>query len=287
MPSFFRKRKLIVFLTALIIIVALIGYSMRAGQNSNMVSDFVLDTVGFFQNIIHSPINLVMDVIEDINDVQDVYEQNELLKSELQGLKAQAFEISDLKKENEDLRALSEMEESLSDYSHVKATVIARSPERWFEQITINKGAQHGIEVNMAVTSGEGMVGKVIEVSQLTSTVQLLSGFDENNRISVIADGDDSVFGMIEGYDEETESLIFRDLEDEVDIEEGQTIVSSGLGGVFPRGLLIGTVERVEMDQYGLTKIAYVKPSANLYDINHLMVVDREIHSPVIDEEEE
>lgn len=139
----------------------------------------------------------------------------------------------------------------------------------------------------MAVTNGEGMVGKVIEVSQLTSTVQLLSGFDEQNRISVEVDQEEPIFGLIEGYDEESESLIFRDLENEDDIEKGQTIVSSGMGGVFPKGLLIGTVERVEMDQYGLTKIAYVKPAANLYDINHLMVVDRDLHSPVIDEEEE
>lgn len=103
----------------------------------------------------------------------------------------------------------------------------------------------------MAVTNGEGMVGKVIEVSQLTSTVQLLSGFDEQNRISVEVDQEEPIFGLIEGYDEESESLIFRDLENEDDIEKGQTIVSSGMGGVFPKGLLIGTVERVEMDQYG------------------------------------
>lgn len=80
MPSFFRRRKLIVLLTGLIIIVALIGYSMRTESNTNIVSEFVLDTVGFFQNIIYTPINLVMDVIEDIDDVQDVYEQNEHFK---------------------------------------------------------------------------------------------------------------------------------------------------------------------------------------------------------------
>lgn len=130
------------------------------------------------------------------------------------------------------------------------------------DHVTINKGEQHGIKRNMAVTNGEGMVGKVIEVSQLTSTVQLLSGFDEQNRISVEVDQEEPIFGLIEGYDEESESLIFRDLENEDDIEKGQTIVSSGMGGVFPKGLLIGTVERVEMDQYGLTKIAYVKPAA-------------------------
>lgn len=287
MPSFFRRRKLIVLLTGLIIIVALIGYSMRTESNTNIVSELVLDTVGFFQNIIYTPINLVMDVIEDIDDVQDVYEQNELLKNELQQFKTQAFQLNDLKRENKDLQALADIEESLSDYSQVKATVIARSPERWFDHVTINKGEQHGIKRNMAVTNGEGMVGKVIEVSQLTSTVQLLSGFDEQNRISVEVDQEEPIFGLIEGYDEESESLIFRDLENEDDIEKGQTIVSSGMGGVFPKGLLIGTVERVEMDQYGLTKIAYVKPAANLYDINHLMVVDRDLHSPVIDEEEE
>ncbi|PKR79121.1 rod shape-determining protein MreC [Halalkalibacillus sediminis] len=287
MPSFLRKRKLIFFLVFIIFVVAIIGYSIRSDEQSSLPAQFVADTVGFFQNIAHQPIQLVVGLTEDIKNIRNVYQQNEVLKEELQDYKTLAFQVNELEKENDELRAITEMEDSISDFSPTKATVIARSPDLWFDQLTINKGQIHGVEQNMAVSTPEGMVGKVIESSQLTSTVQLLSGFDENNRISVTVDGDEDVFGMIEGYDKEKRALLFREIGSEGNIEEGQTIVSSGLGGVFPRGLLIGTIETVELDQYGLTQIAYVKPAADLYNVNHLMIIDRDIHSPILDEEEE
>lgn len=287
MPGFFRKRKLVVFFTSIILIVAIIGYSIRNDEQSNIFSQFIADTVGFFQNIASKPVHLIIDFAENIKDYRHIYEQNKILKQELQNYKTLVYKVSELEKENEELRSLVDLEVSISDYKPIRGTVIARSPERLFDQVTINKGRLHGVRPNMAVITAEGMIGKIIGASQLTSKVQLLSGFDENNRISVVVAEDENVFGLIEGFDSETQSLIFRELTNSGSLEEGQTIISSGMGGVFPRGLLIGTIKSIEMDQYGLTNIAYVEPAADLLDINHVIVIDREIFSPIIDEEEE
>ncbi|WP_369404914.1 rod shape-determining protein MreC [Piscibacillus salipiscarius] len=222
---------------------------------------------------------------DNIDEVQNVFKQNQVLKEELQDYKTLAFQVNELEKENKELRSLIEIEKAISDYTPIKATVISRSPEQWFEQVKINRGRMHGVEPNMAVSTASGMVGKVIGASQMTSTVQLLSGFDEDNRISAVVDGNEEVFGLVEGYDDETGTLIFRDMTDSGQLEVGQTIISSGMGGVFPRGLLIGEVSSVELDQYGLTKIAHIKPAADLVDINHVMVIDRDIYSPAIDKE--
>ncbi|GEL77453.1 rod shape-determining protein MreC [Tenuibacillus multivorans] len=287
MPSFLRKRKLIVFFTTIILLVAIIGYSLRADEQSNIAVQFIQDTVGLFQNIVYQPVNFIIDLTDNIQDIRDVYSQNEVLKEQLQDYKSLAFQVNELEKENEELRTITEMDKAISDYSPIKATVISRSPEQWFNQVKINKGRQHGIEPNMAVSTAEGMIGKVIGASQLTSTVQLLTGFDVDNRISVVVDGHEDIFGLIEGYDEESETLLFRELTDSGDLEEGQTIISSGMGGVFPRGLLIGEVSSVELDQYGLTKIAHVKPAADLLNINHVMVINRDIYSPVLDDQDQ
>ncbi|GEN45807.1 rod shape-determining protein MreC [Alkalibacillus haloalkaliphilus] len=287
MPSFLRKRKLIVFLVGIILVVSLIGYSLRSDSGESLPAQFAIDTVGFFQNILHTPLNYFVEIFDSVGDIKSVYEQNQVLKEELQDYKTLAYQVSELETENEELRAMAEVDSTLTDYETLNAAVVARSPERWFQQVTINRGKQHGVEANMAVRTAEGMVGKVINASQLTSTVQLLSGFGTEHQVSAIVDGDDSIFGLVEGYDSDTEKLVFRELTGEDELEEGQAVVTSGLGGVFPRGILIGEVSSIELDSYGLTKVAYVEPAANLQDISQVMVVDRDLHSTVIDEEEE
>ncbi|RPF55473.1 rod shape-determining protein MreC [Aquisalibacillus elongatus] len=287
MPSFFRKRKLIVLFTSIILIVAIIGYSLRTDEQSNIGVQFISDTVGFFQNIVYQPVNYVIDFFDEIGEIRDVHNQNQVLKQELQDYKSIASRVNELEKENNELKSMLEMEESIRDYSPIKGTVISRSPEQWFEQVKINKGRMHGVEPNMAVATPEGMIGKVVGSSQLTSTVQLLSGFDVDYQISVVVDGNEDIFGLIEGYDQETDQLVFREMTDSGELEVGQTIISSGMGGVFPRGLLIGEVTSVELDQYGLTQVAHVEPAAELLDIDNVMVIDRDIQSAVFEGEEE
>src|SRR5699024_8934452 len=105
--------------------------------------------------------------------------------------------------------------ESARDFDPITANVIARSPERWIEQITINRGSRHDVEENMAVITADGMIGKVQSVSPSAAKVQLITGFNQLNRISatVVKKDQDDIFGLIEDYDEDKDMLIFRVLE--------------------------------------------------------------------------
>lgn len=278
--NLFRKKRLFIFLIGFIILVVLIGYSLSERDDITTAEQFINDTVGWGQRIIHTPVNFVTDVFSNIGDIRNTYNENRLLKEKLAEYTGLIYENQQLKEENEELRNLMEWmdDASIRDFDPIQATVISRSPERWVEQVTINKGRQDGVEPNMAVITAEGMIGKVQTRSQFTSTVQLLTGFDQFNRISATIsreDGEDIV-GMIEGYDEETESLLFRIIEEsDQDLEEDELVLSSGMGGVFPAGLVIGSVRDVVSDQYGLTRTALVEPAADMYDINHVVVVDR------------
>lgn len=170
--------------------------------------------------------------------------------------------------------------DSPRDFEPILANVISRSPERWIEQVKINVGSIHGVEKNMAVITADGMVGKVTTRSSFTSTVQLLTGFDQFNRISAVVsrEDDSNIFGLIEGYDKETGTLIFRIMEQSgSELEKGELVVSSNMGGLFPSGLALGTVEEVIPDQYGLTQTALLKPAANMAEINQVIVVNRSL----------
>lgn len=288
--SFFRKKRLFTLLIGIIILVVLIGYSLSDRDDLTIAEKFVNDTVGWVQSVIYTPINYVTDLFSNIEDIKNTYDENKILKDKISEYKSLIYEVQELKEENEDLRDSIEMTDSIRDFNPIQSTVISRSPERWMEQITLNKGSQAGVKENMAVITAEGMIGKVQSTSPFTSTVQLLTGFDQYNRISatISREKGDDVFGLIEGYEEESDSLLFKIIdESDDDLEEGELVVSSGLGGVFPAGLTIGTVKDIISDQYGLTQTALIEPAADMYDINHVIIVDRALPGEDDEEDEE
>lgn len=284
--SFFRNKRLFIILIGIILLVALIGYSLSDQKRLTMAEQFIKDSVGWVQQAVYFPANYVKNVVNNLRDLKHTYEENQVLKEKLAEYKTLIYEVQQLKKDNEELREIIDKTHSIRDYHPIQATVISRSPERWLEQVTINKGEQDGVKKNMAVITPDGMLGKIQSVAQSSATVQLLSGFDQFNRISatIIREEGKDVFGLIEQFDHESQSLLFRIIEEsEQEVEEGELVVSSGMGGLFPAGLPIGTVKEVVPDQYGLTSTALVEPAANIYDVHHVIVVDADLY----DEEEQ
>lgn len=286
--SFFRKKQMFIFLIGIIIVIGLIGYSLQDRSKRSLPEQFISDTVGFIQQGVNIPIRYVKTIFSNISNMKDTYNENKILKEKVSEYKTLLYDNQILKEENEELKKLIDQQDSLHEYDSIQANVIARSPERWLHQVTINKGADAGVEKNMAVITADGMVGKVLSVSSKSSTVQLLTGFDEFNRIAATIQRDDKdVYGVIEQYDEEREALLLKIIEEsDSDLEKGEVVLSSGMGGVFPSGLPIGTVEEVIPDQYGLTKTALIKPAANMYAIHQVIVVDRKLDTTDGEEDE-
>ncbi|EPZ39693.1 rod shape-determining protein MreC [Anoxybacillus ayderensis] len=277
MPKFFLNKRLIILLVSIMILVALIGFSVKERNELTWMEKFVKDTVVFMQSIVHKPAQLVAGFFENVNDLRHTYEENKRLKEHLEQYVLLQSEVESLKKENERLRELLDKKESLRDFVAIQATVIGRNPDRWEETLIVNKGSQHGVKKNMAVITPQGLIGKVRSVSPFSATVQLLSAKDRQNRISAFIQADENVFGLIEGYDEEREALLLKRIPYDAKIKKGQRVFTSGLGGIFPKGLFIGEVEEVVADEYGLTQIAYIKPAANFYDIDDVIIVKRKI----------
>lgn len=275
MSPFFSNKKLIVLLVCIILLVALVGYSTSERKTLTWPEQLVQDSVGTVQSAFSRPAHLVAGFFGNVQDIRNVYEENRVLKSQLDDYASTQVELEELRRQNEELQGQLELEEDLFDYTSRSALVIQRSPDRWNEQIGINKGAQNGIEENQAVMTSKGLIGKVDQVSQFSATVQLLSDTDVTNRISAIVSSDETIQGFIEGIDEETGYLQFGKIEMDAELEDGQTVSTSGLGGVFPAGLEIGEIVDYEHDEYGLTKTALVDPSADFYHLDHVMIVDR------------
>ncbi|PSL43969.1 rod shape-determining protein MreC [Salsuginibacillus halophilus] len=277
MPHFFSNKRLIILMVSIILLVAVIGFSTREREELTLPEQFVRDAVGVGQNVFQQPANMINGVVDTIRDIRYVYEENQVLKDRLDEYAMVASERDTLKQENATLQEMADAEESLGDYVTRPALVIHRSPDQWTETIGINKGSQDGIESGMAVITPEGLIGQIDRTSQFSSTVQLLSDGDPSNRVSaMVHTEDDPVYAFVEGWDEEREGLLLRKIESEAEVEEGQLVSTSGLGGVFPRGLTVGEIQEVGPDEYGLTQDALIKPVADFYNIEHVRVIERE-----------
>jgi len=283
-PQFFLNKRLIVLLVSIILLVALIGISLKERKNLTWPEQFVKDTVGVVERVFQKPANYVAGFFENVEDVKRTYEENKTLKEKLDKYAELSVKVKDLEKDNAKLRETIDKKDSLRDYKPIQATVIARNPDKWYDLIGIDRGAQQGIQKDMAVMTSKGLVGRVKSVSQFTSTVELLSSLNRTNRISAVVEGQERIFGLIEGYDKEKQSLVFTKIPSDVKVEKDQTVVTSGLSDIFPKGLVIGKIVDVAPDEYGLTQTAYVKPAADLNDVDHIMVTKRVMPSAALEQ---
>ena len=281
MPQFFLNKRLIILLVSIIILVALIGFSLKEREELTWPEQFVKDAVGLVQTLVSRPAHFISGFVENVNDLQNTYEENKQLKTKLDELAQLEAKVQSLSEDNEELRDILDKKEALSDFEPIQATVIGRNPDRWNELVIINKGSTDGIERDMAVITSKGLIGKVKNSRQFTSTVQLLSSNDSTNRVSAeVLGGDQPYHGQIEGFDRNKKMLLLKRIPYEAKIEKDQIVQTSGLGGVFPAEQIIGTIEEVVPDEYGLTQMAYVKPGANFYDLEHVMIIKRGMTQP-------
>lgn len=275
MPQFFLNKRLIILLVSIIVLVALIGFSLRERSKLSWPEQFVKDTTSWVQSLVSKPTDYVVGFFGNLQDVQNTYQENKELKARVEELVSLESQVQVLKKDNKELRDVLGEQKTLRDFKPLPATVIARNPDRWHEMIIIDRGKINGIKQNMAVVTAKGLIGKVKSVNQFSSTVQLLSAIDPKNRISVTIQGDSNVFGFVQGFDDKKKLLLVKSIPTGTKIEKGQIVITSGKGGVFPEGQLVGKVVEVKPDQYGLNQTALVKPGADFYDINNVIVIER------------
>lgn len=279
MNHFFSNKKLIGLLVGVIGIVTL--YTVSSRYAPTVVTKGINDVLALPARALSTPGNLLRDFVDSVNALTNTYEENQSLKRKIETTYELEAQVADLKKDNEKMKDQLDVVDGLNDYSLINASVIGRNPDSWLEQVIINKGSQNGVEMDMSVMSGNGLIGRVTEVNLTTSKITLLTSSDTaNTRIAAMIQSDDKVvYGTISNDPSHNQQLIMAQIDQDADIKEGDQVVTSGLGGISPRSLLIGSIESVKMDQYGLFKEATIKQSADTNDIRYVTLVKRSSES--------
>ena len=272
---FFQNKKLIVLLVSVITSFSMIAYSIFSQSQMPKPILWVNDVTAVVGRFVSTPTNAMMRFTDSINDLMNTYEDNQRLKSQISSLEELEAQNEILQSENEELSALLDLQPSLVGKNVIASSVISRSPDTWLDSITIDVGTNSGIEENMSVMTESGLVGHVTEVSATSSKVQLL--ITENNQMKNVAvsiqTDDGIVSGILSDYDEKTQELILKQVPNDAKVSEGNTVTTSGLGGVSPEGLIIGEVTSASSDNFGLSQSVKVKPAADFKDIRSVLVI--------------
>ena len=275
MNPIFSNKKLIGWVLGGIVTLLLITFSLTVG--SNIVSQGVNDVTNILGRMLAYPANSVNDFMESISNLTNTYQENQTLKQKVETIYELEVQLNDLKKDNEKMKEALKLQDTLNDYTLINATVIARNPDTWRDIVTINKGANDGLIPQMSVMSDNGLVGKVLDVNPTSARVALLSNNDNTLvRVAAMIQGEkESIYGTLTGFDHEKNILIMSQIQATQEIKVGDKVVTSGLGGVSPSSLYIGTVEEVAMDRFGLYKEVRIKPAADTNDVRYVTVVKR------------
>ncbi len=193
--------------------------------------------------------------------------QNEALKRETDFLKNKINSLNESYLENSRLKELLSLKKA-SALKLIAARVIARSADSWSLNITIDKGSYNGIRQGMSVITYLGLVGRVVEVAPSFSKIALLS--DPNLGVSGIVQRSRQE-GLVSGT--LGNNLIMKYLPEETDIKIGDTVVSSGLDNVYPKGVLIGKVIEIGREFSGLSCYALIRPAVSFSNLEEILIV--------------
>lgn len=277
-----KKRKLSARYIALIIIIVLIislvifSKTLKENRKLNMAESLIKDSVTFAEKIILYPFNYLCNLLDEFSELKDVRRENDNLKLSIDRIDAIETENIELRHEIEKLKKELNVDYVLSDYEKLNATVLSRNIGFWYNTITIDKGTYSGVDEDMVVVNSTGLIGKVVRSTTFTSDIRLITTSDTNNKISVsISNGKNKLNGLINGYNYKENKLEVEGISNTEEVNIGDKVYTSGLGGIFPSGILIGSVESITTDEYDLSKIILVTPSADFDDINYVTVLKR------------
>ncbi len=215
----------------------------------------------------------VKDFVDFFLNFSDVRDENKELKKENDKLKAEIDEYSKLKEENERLQKVLNFKDEKNNYDYIGTNIIGISGDSILNGYIVDRGKDDGIEKGMVVISADGLVGQVSSVGKNWAIVQCI--VNENVKVAVMVDSTRENTGILQGYKDYFNNNLAKVLNLPIDseVKEGDVIVTSGLGGYYPKEIKIGEVVSVEEDRVRVMKSAIVKPYVDFNKIEELFIV--------------
>ncbi len=273
MKDFIRKKGIYIAIAAVIIaIISAVSVALNS-SNSDLAAQISGTVLKPVKGVMSSLVNSLERLYDYAYKYDTIVEENEELKNRVSNLEEEYRESTEIHEENERLRNLLGLSKRHSDYRYETATIISWTASNLSSSFTINKGSASGLELyDCIITDCGDLVGQITELGTSSATVTTILDTTSSIGVFVYETGETAVLeGDFELLKSGYSKLSY--LQDDTDVATGSAIVTSGKGGTFPQGLMIGTVEDVVIGPSGLDTYAAVKPSANINGLTHVFVI--------------
>ena len=267
------KNKLAV--TIIVLSVAFLGiiiYTINS-EEKDAISGSAGSVVSPLQKIVYGANNKLKGFVDFLLNFSEVKEENERLTSANIELENKLLEYNKFKEENERLREVFKLTESKSNYTYLGTNIIGYSGGNFLNGYVIDKGEKDGIAKDMVVVSDKGLVGQVSSTGSNWAIVETL--ISPNIAVSVKTDNTTGSTGILKGYKDNKNNNIVKVENIPLDstIKEGDVILTSGLGLVYPKEIRVGEVISIETDNVKVMKSATVKPYVDFDSLEELFIV--------------
>lgn len=283
-----RRRRFNIPVKAILVIctticLTLIVVSFKYQDQMNPVKTAVGNVITPMQSGINSLGAGIYSIFDLFSSKQKLLKENETLKKELEDIRQENVSLIGDRNELASLRKLYQLDQGYSQYPKVAARVVSRDDSNWYNMFTIDKGSDDGIEKNMNVIAGNGLVGIVTEVGKSYSKVRSI--IDDNSyvsgmflRTSDTCDVKGSLTTISDGYIEAERISV------DAEIEEGYEIVTSYVSDRYLDGILIGYVKDIVTEPDNMTMTAKVVPVVDFNRLDTVLVITKLKHSDELEE---
>ena len=266
-----KKHSVLGIIITIIILILIVIFSNNDGENSfidNVGSKIVMPIQNGFTYIK----NKISGNNTFFSNIDTLKSENDELRNKNKELEKSLKEIENIKTENETLKEYLGLTEKYSNYKTIPGDVINKDISNYSRTITLNVGANDGVKKDMTVIAEEGLVGHVISVTDSTAKVQTI--IDPASSVSsMLSTTKESIISKGTLEDKTTLKAVY--IPTEASVIQGDTIQTSGLGGLYPKGLQIGTIKKV-VDTENLTdRYALVTVSVDFNKLNSVLVINQ------------
>lgn len=262
------RRKLLILLMVALLCLGLAMYT-KPFSRGTAVREVLAPLQGGVVNVWHS----VASTFDYVARAKNISDNNTKLQQQVRELTWQNNRMQDLASENERLMKLDAFRQRYQDnFNLLGARVISRTTSNWYSTFTIDRGSADGVTDNQAVVSDAGLVGQTVNVGPHTAEVLLILDRDGAVGAKVQENG---TLGIVEGNNDEHAVLRMVHLPYDAKLQAGQVVITSGLGGIFPRGIPIGKVTKFENQGSELDKYALVQPYVDFNRLEETFIITK------------
>lgn len=273
MKDFFDTWKFKILVIAAVFLVGIMAYAGANGRLTAAPQELLSVVLTPLQKVTSALSGGAASVWEKYTSIDDVMDRNEQLEAENAELRQQMVDYDRIKAENDAYKALARIQDTNSEASYVSAFVIGRDPLDEFGGFTLDQGSTDGVAVNDAIISDRGyLLGVVVEVDATSCKVMTIL-HPSFNAAGVISRTREN--GIITGSADYAADgqCVLTNLDRATEARKGDQVITTGLGGVFPANLLVGTVQEVVPEQSGKSSSAVILPGADPRTVKHVFII--------------